>query len=392
MKVLITNVFGSQNKGDEALLRVLVDGLKEVYGSGVELVAAASDIGRASMDFPDVDFIQSPTYPSPGKAHRARIAYRSLLGLLVGLLPRKWAEHVAPRLFPQFARAALDADCSFACPGGFLHTQTPQFWHQIGQLLLATRLSQDVVMSPMSIGPVDGRLARWLLGHMLGRASTIFVRESASSDVCQSLGLQTLYNPDLALLLPRPRPQTPGKPNHIAATVVRWDAPRNSRSNLVKRYWRDLAASLDSLASETGLPIRFYIQVKGDVPATMEVANRLRHTNWSTVDVPRHEYVEALRSAHVLVASRLHSAIFGLIAGTPVVVIAYLPKALAIMHDLGLGDRVFDISTLDPEALCKAALEATSPRAIEGQDSAVARSRMSVSEFFSYLERTRAES
>jgi colanic acid/amylovoran biosynthesis protein len=57
----------------------------------------------------------------------------------------------------------------------------------------------------------------------------------------------------------------------------------------------------------------------------------------------------------LLVATRMHSAIFALSAGVPALAIGYLHKSAGIMQMLGLDQHVLDIDTIDAEQLCAAA-------------------------------------
>jgi colanic acid/amylovoran biosynthesis protein len=57
----------------------------------------------------------------------------------------------------------------------------------------------------------------------------------------------------------------------------------------------------------------------------------------------------------LLVATRMHSAIFALSAGVPALAIGYLHKSAGIMEMLGLERYVLDIDTIDAERLCAVA-------------------------------------
>jgi colanic acid/amylovoran biosynthesis protein len=51
------------------------------------------------------------------------------------------------------------------------------------------------------------------------------------------------------------------------------------------------------------------------------------------------------------VATRLHSAIYALKAGVPVVAVAYEPKTIGIFKDLDLSEFVLDIRSIDKVGL-----------------------------------------
>ncbi|GAA1666397.1 hypothetical protein GCM10009807_08120 [Microbacterium lacus] len=55
------------------------------------------------------------------------------------------------------------------------------------------------------------------------------------------------------------------------------------------------------------------------------------------------QLVQRIRSAQLVVATRMHLAILSLISQTPVIAIAYEPKSLELFRSLGRGDAVIEI-------------------------------------------------
>jgi colanic acid/amylovoran biosynthesis protein len=55
--------------------------------------------------------------------------------------------------------------------------------------------------------------------------------------------------------------------------------------------------------------------------------------------------MKELEEIDILVGTRLHSCIFGLIAGVPSIALAYQPKAIGTYRILGLADMCFDVRT-----------------------------------------------
>jgi colanic acid/amylovoran biosynthesis protein len=62
----------------------------------------------------------------------------------------------------------------------------------------------------------------------------------------------------------------------------------------------------------------------------------------------------AYRSLDLLVATRMHSAIFALSSGVPTLAIGYLHKSLGIMEMLDVARHVVDIDTISTEQILQA--------------------------------------
>ncbi|GAB3800181.1 polysaccharide pyruvyl transferase family protein [Humibacter antri] len=74
------------------------------------------------------------------------------------------------------------------------------------------------------------------------------------------------------------------------------------------------------------------------------------------------ELVAEMSAAHVVVASRYHTVIMGLLAGTPVVSIGYGDKHRAILDQLGVPYEHHDIESFDARDVAEAAVRLASER------------------------------
>jgi polysaccharide pyruvyl transferase WcaK-like protein len=68
------------------------------------------------------------------------------------------------------------------------------------------------------------------------------------------------------------------------------------------------------------------------------------------------DLVAEMSAAHVVVASRYHTLIMALLAGTPVLSIGYSGKHRAILEQLALSEEHHDIETFDPHVVADAAI------------------------------------
>lgn len=101
------------------------------------------------------------------------------------------------------------------------------------------------------------------------------------------------------------------------------------------------------------------VRLLGGDEVDLEFASALIGRVSSDVDVEvlaartADELVTALSSSHVTIASRYHTLIMSLIAGTPTLTLGYADKHAAMLDQLGLPDESFDIESFEPEAVAR---------------------------------------
>ena len=100
--------------------------------------------------------------------------------------------------------------------------------------------------------------------------------------------------------------------------------------------------------------------VRSDRP---DVEDRLRERVTATFE----DLLEEVEGVEVLVASRYHNIVAGVLARRPVVSVGYGPKNRALLDDLGLGRFSQEIDDLDPEILLAQVREARRDAAVIGE-------------------------
>jgi colanic acid/amylovoran biosynthesis protein len=93
-----------------------------------------------------------------------------------------------------------------------------------------------------------------------------------------------------------------------------------------------------------------------DIEAATQLAEELRSAGLEASFADLGEHTDAELSAFygqfdLVVASRLHSGILALCAGTPIVALSYLPKTDGVLERLGMSSLVQPAAGLDPHAL-----------------------------------------
>jgi len=367
MRCLIVNAV-ALNAGDAAILYGVLRMLRSVFGDGLAVTVADDDPVAARRLYPEIEFTAgfNSRRPAVGPAWWSRLS-RSVLrrrtALAVRLLAR--APWLAKLLLDAAGRAHLDrmraADVVLATGGTYFVEHYP-IRTRAHELIAAHALGRPVYLLTQSLGPFNRRRNRRLMARALRGVERVFVRDERSRANLRGLSVpedRVVVCPDAAFALAEdaPRRQAHTGPLRIAVSVRDWkhfrtrpaaegrDAYRAAVAAVVRRlaaqgaevsfvstcqgvaeYWTDDARFARSLVDEL-LP---------DAPG-IKVDGRFRSPS---------ELVEHLRRYDLVIATRMHAAILALVAGVPVVPIAYEFKMTELFASLGLPWLVEDIETI----------------------------------------------
>lgn len=245
--------------------------------------------------------------------------------------------------------AYFDADLTLAIGGGYLFANADagswflSLW--LG-LALAVWMGKPLALLPQSIGPFGAGWQRCSMAWLARRCFVVMPREQESMDTLRGLNAagNAALSPDLALgLACAPATRQNAIPLRVGFTVLDWRAHGN-REFAQEDYERAIAGLMDHVTGRGG-EAHVLCQVWGpmahddDRHAARRVVARAKHPE----RIVTHPVVEdACRLAQVyatmdiFVATRMHSAIFAMLGGVPVLVIGYQPKAVGLMKMLGL--------------------------------------------------------
>jgi colanic acid/amylovoran biosynthesis protein len=230
-------------------------------------------------------------------------------------------------------------------------------------ILVAILLRKRIAISSASIGPFRRRLVRELYRWILGKTDLILVREPFSFDETSRMNLarpEVHLTADEAFLLPSARSERTeriaealrGGHPVVGISVLNWYFPSASDPNEESvGYANAIAALTDRLVCEKGAKVllmahNVHERIQNDRVVVAQILRRVQHREKCYVlpfGLSPQEEKEVLRHIDVLVGTRMHSNVFALSAGIPVLAVAYSPKTLGIMSMLGLKEWVVPI-------------------------------------------------
>ncbi|QAY67207.1 polysaccharide pyruvyl transferase family protein [Paenibacillus protaetiae] len=372
MNILIINVHSARNKGDAGIVLSMIDSMREqVPGCRIRIKSRFPHVDQPAYDVPVNETVQN-ILVSEGTTKPQKIGY---------LL----------RLMKSYAFKIKDPDYEWAdvvvsCGGGFLlaHGLSLMTLQHFIQIKAAYDYKKPVVIYSQSIGPLVGGFNRKLAAKLLNKTSNIFVRETISEKLLQTIGVTapTEVVPDSAFcmemapsgeideLVGKIRAEIGDRPL-IGLTARDWvfpglSGPQERRT----RYIQSLARAIEYLERTYRAKVLLMPQVLGPNPfnddriISREVlkAGAIKEAELLDYDfAPRHlKYLYS--KMDMFVGTRMHSNIFALANHVPTVAINYEHKTRGIMEMLKLNDYVLEINDIEPAALIAAVEDCWSRR------------------------------
>lgn len=386
MNILVTNVHSAHNAGDRILLEVTLSELQAQFPACHITIAMNHPQSYAPTQGIRVVGSWLHWFQDDAGAWRKLDVLLAPWLIFQGFafaLVWRWTRRKMPMFGPverrQLLEAYADADLIVSCPGNFFLSGSGvglPFFLAVLMLAYGRLIGKPLYMMPQTIGPLRRRREQRAMRWLLERVRLVLVRDETSAATLKAIGLRHsrchvlpdvafLYQgaDDLTLLdqaraalgeLARPL---------IGATVINWQGHDrlHARPDV---YEAAVAAALRAFLRAHGGCAILFPQVCGpseaedDRPPSRRIADQLRSEGLAATALMSEATPAQLQTAYgqmdLFLGTRLHSNIFALTAGTPVLAIAYQYKTHGVMRMLGLGDWVIDIRQATPEVLTEA--------------------------------------
>ena len=377
MNILITNHHSKENKGDLAILLGLVSSLKKENKDIKFSIIGRYIEERAWWEKRGINFFV-PILSVP-KNSRWR-AIKFVIHYHISLILLNWRA-VASMFYSAEKMKTLkvyeDMDIVISKGGSFF--REPEYkinFFPIGimghlhQLILAQKFKKPVILSAQSFGPINNPYSRYITGKVFKKCSLVTTRDTESEAFLRqklNISRNIFATGDSAFLLEEPEGridpalmksiQTNKQKGYkcVGVTVRFWSNQKQSESYI------DSISHLLSTYSKDNFFFYLMPQVVGpykedDRRASNIIWNNLADSVKDKVlviedELEVGELLNLYGQMDYFVATRLHSAIFSILGGTPVMAIGYEPKTLSIFTDLELTDYVLDIRTISPEKI-----------------------------------------
>jgi len=322
-KIMISGYYGFNNTGDEAILTTMVRDFKEKIPQ-IKIVTLSNKPLQTSQ-FYDIDSIN-------------RLNLIKILSCL------------------------RDTNLFISGGGGLLQDSTGKGWsilYYLGLILIARIFSVPIIIYAQGIGPINKQINRKLVKWILNKVDLITVRDSASKELLENLGIinSSIYvNSDAAFLLKK-RQVTDiiNKYPHIKSLIC-----SNSCSTIGisvrdfdeenKDLKRVFAKLVDDLIEYYKVKVVFLpFKFNEDVYISEEIISLMKNKN--QIDILKtklepEELLSLLPQFSLMVGVRLHSIIFSAIANIPFIAINYDPKVKNFVENLCLPELLLELENI----------------------------------------------
>lgn len=386
MKILITNLHSSHNAGDAALALAAVQQLQAAFpGSQLALSMNQPDSFTPPADTQELEVVgsfqhwaQSPIPQRVMRWHLGQLLWLVSLSLLHALVfrLRRGAHHRLFGLTPaqqRFLQAFFAADLVVSAPGNFLYSSgrfSPALLLNLFTLGFAHLLRKPLYLFPQSIGPFQYAWQAAQARRLLRPARLIMLREPVSLQALQSAGF---VHPGLRLVPDLAFAFTPAPPEaarrwlescgvdlvdarpRLGVTLINWGAQGAGFSGQAQ-YEAHIAQALRIFAEQTAAQIILFTQVSGathaadDSAPARRVAASLADFDPPPLLIDQPAAPALLKAAYgwmdLFIGTRMHSNLFALTQGVPVLAIAYRYKTQGLMQSAGLADWLLTIDAV----------------------------------------------
>lgn len=391
MKIFAPGAYMWENKGDAALVLSFLPWLRDEFGATqIVLTSFRPESDAAHYAVETLPMVTRPhTF---AKRAAARVAgtwkwTRHLLTLWRILSVhssmraldvwawlyrrnRRLAQRLAPRHIVDIADVIDACDAVITVPGGYLLAarSTDDWWlYHLPTLRLVKRLRKRVVLGPCSVGPFAG-IQRSIAKRALGLIDVFLLREDRSVAIVSELGVdrsRIVRTPDMAFRFVAPEQsievdafvdELPRDVPLIGVSVRSHHYPGHADPRrMEQRYLEAVRDSIMRVCSDGDAYPVIVPQTTMDAPISETLSKMLDERGCLHRLAPATFAPAELQAIYgrmrLMVGTRMHANILALNVGTPVVGIAYEPKTLGILDDLGLAEWGIRIDEVDESRL-----------------------------------------
>ena len=213
-------------------------------------------------------------------------------------------------------------------------------------------------------GPIRHPLSRWLMRSAAAMARYRSYRDVNSKNYMDGIGLKRpddAVTPDLAFRLPLPSLAPPAAGRRVIGVGMTgyagWKHSQADGKAIYSAYTAKMTQFVAWLV-EQGFGVRLIMGDEGDIQAMNDVclaigqqagamaAHIVAETAQSLTEIMRQ-----IGETELLVATRFHNVVCGLMMATPVISLSYAKKNDVLLSEMGLGEFCQHIESLDLDRL-----------------------------------------
>lgn len=354
MKILITDVYCYQNKGDAGIVVSMVQQLEKHFDNPKITISTLYPELDKNKYGANVDVISAPILPRQNGSRLRRFLHN-----VYGLYKlKKNIKSEEPKT--DFIRSINEADIVLSCGGGFMQCRSVKeflsdFIFHYAQLNVARKLHKNYVVFAQTIGPFNPFIIK-KLKKIMNDAKAVIAREQISYDyVKMHYPTAELYQTaDIAFLLQKKCAPTLIEKNNklkVGITVRDWNFPNSKDRKKSQRKY--LQSFINFLNLRENNKYDFYLMpqvigpgIDNDLIPSREILDKVKGNNVHliTFDLSPEEIKFMYSQMDYFIGTRMHSNIFSLSEGVPCLAISYDYKTDGIMK---MADQSYYVIKID---------------------------------------------
>ena len=378
MNVLVTNTV-ALNTGDSAILHALVQQVNEAWQPR-QIVVHDKHAEAAQALYPDLTIRPCLSQPIAARGPlerrwRGKRAGKALLNLrfwLAAQAVRSGRFGAARRLLrAEEAQSLMDykeADVVITTGGTYL-VEHYSIGPRLRTFWLSRVLRKPLVFYTQSLGPFRQPANQQAMRASVERAALVLLRDERSRGYLREIGadgprVHVVADSVFALDPPLPTKPKAGARPRVAFSVRKWQHFDSETAEAgMARYARAVCRAAEVLVRDYGAEVVFLSTCQGvpaytadDSAVAAAMAAQLPRDVQAHVTVDRdfhtpQSFMEAVAGCSLMISTRMHGAILGLVSGVPVLPIAYEFKTEEVYAQMGLAEWVERVDDVSPESL-----------------------------------------
>jgi len=365
-KVLIVNLHSAQNLGDLAILEQTTKLLE--------------------IKHPESDFVLMSTYPTSWRNRTRYICVPSLskilksenligfsiinfINLVIRILVIKSLTigSAYNKKLNQLISTIANSDIVYSAGGGNFYTNSRlgiDFIINCLTVIIAGKLGKPIIMLPQSFGPVQTCWQKKILKKTISYVDLVYARENMSYDFLINIGVskrKIKILPDLALSIENDVYKKVYKePLTIGLSII----DRHAQNKMFTRqndYENAIISFVEQLVKQRNAKFILIVQCDGptsdqnDIIVSEKILSKLSFED-DRVKLAKgirdlSEFSKMVNELDVLISTRMHTGIIGLVHRVPTILIGYQPKAEGLFHLLDLDEYHIEIDNVTSEFL-----------------------------------------
>ena len=318
-RIVISGYYGFDNSGDDAILKAIVTGLK------------------SSRE--DLDIIALSNNP---KATEEVYGIKAVDRFKIG----------------EVKKVMKNCDLFISGGGSLLQdiTSTRSLIYYLSLMKLAKFYGRKVMVYANGVGPIDGRINRFLTKKILEKVDLITLRDQESRDFVESLKISNknihVTSDPVFSLSPIAREE--------ALEILRHEGIDQDKNfvGIAIRDWKNRDKLVDYMAKLSDYMVEKYdvnvilipMHYPEDLDISMDIASKGKKVYVLREKYSVEEVMGIIRELDMIVAMRLHSLIYAATQEVPMVGIIYDPKIVGFLNSIDVK-HMLDIEDLDYDLL-----------------------------------------